>query len=72
MSILLSSLFGQAVTFAIFVWFTMRFVWPAIIEAMEKREHAIADGLAAAERGHHELQRAHHQADEEINRARHQ
>ncbi|MBP9722350.1 MAG: F0F1 ATP synthase subunit B [Gammaproteobacteria bacterium] len=70
MSILLSSLFGQAITFAIFVWFTMRFVWPFIIKAMEQREQIIADGLAAAERGHYELKKAHEQASDELNRAR--
>lgn len=70
MSILLSSLFGQAITFGIFVWFTMRFVWPLIIGAMDKREQVIADGLAAAERGHYELKKAHEQAEAQLSRAR--
>lgn len=70
MSVLLSSLFGQAITFAIFVWFTMRFVWPFIISAMEAREKVIADGLAAAERGHYELKKAHETATNELNLAK--
>jgi len=32
------TLFGQMVTFAFFVWFCMKFVWPVIIEAMEERQ----------------------------------
>ena len=44
------TLFGQMVTFAFFVWFCMKFVWPVIIEAMEERQKKIADGLDAADR----------------------
>lgn len=64
------TLFGQAITFSIFVWFTMKFVWPLIIGAMEEREAKIADGLAAAERGHYELSKAHKEAEEALNDAR--
>lgn len=65
-----STLIGQAITFAIFVWFTMKFVWPMIISAMDEREQKIADGLAAAERGHHELLRANEQAKAELDKAK--
>lgn len=64
------TLFGQAITFAIFVWFTMKFVWPLILGAMEEREAKIADGLAAAERGHYELSKAHKKAEEVLGDAR--
>jgi F-type H+-transporting ATPase subunit b len=50
-----ATLIGQMITFGLFVWFTMKFVWPHILNAMQEREDKIADGLAAAERGHHEL-----------------
>ena len=49
------TLFGQMITFAIFVWFTMKFVWPLLEVALEERKKKIADGLAAAEKGHEEL-----------------
>lgn len=65
-----STLIGQAITFAIFVWFTMKFVWPMIISAMDEREQKIADGLAAAERGHHELLRANEQVKAELDKAK--
>lgn len=49
------TLLGQMITFALFVWFTLRFVWPPIIKALQERQQHIADGLAAAEQGQHEL-----------------
>lgn len=52
------TLVGQMITFILFVWFTKRFVWPPIIKALNERQEKIADGLAAAERGHVELERA--------------
>ncbi len=47
-----ATLFGQMITFALFVWFTMRIIWPLLITQMDLRQKSIADGLAAAERGH--------------------
>ena len=52
------TLFGQTITFAIFVWFCMKFIWPPIMNALEARRTQIADGLAASERGKHELELA--------------
>ena len=46
-----ATLFGQAITFAVLVWFTMKFVWPPIMNAMQERARRIADGLAAADAG---------------------
>ena len=50
-----ATLLGQTIMFAMFVWFCMKFVWPPIIAALEARRKQIADGLAAAERGKHDL-----------------
>jgi F-type H+-transporting ATPase subunit b len=52
------TLFSQAMAFAIFIWFTVRFVWPPLMRAIENRQKTIADGLAAGERGRHELELA--------------
>lgn len=57
-----ATLLGQFITFALFVWFTMKYVWPPITKAMEERKKTIADGLAAAQRGQHELELARHKA----------
>lgn len=58
------TLLGQAITFFFFAWFCYEFVWPYIIKALEEREKRIADGLAAAEKGHHELELAEKRATE--------
>lgn len=50
-----ATLLGQTIMFAMFVWFCMKLVWPPIIAALEARRKQIADGLAAAERGKHDL-----------------
>lgn len=52
------TLLGQMITFLLFVWFTKQFVWPPLTKALKERQAKIADGLAAAERGHFELARA--------------
>jgi F-type H+-transporting ATPase subunit b len=45
------SLIGQMITFAILVWVTMKFVFPALTNILDERAKRIADGLAAADRG---------------------
>lgn len=59
-----ATLLGQMITFAVFVWFTMKFVWPLLMQAIEERQAKIADGLAAAEKGRHELELAEVRAKE--------
>jgi F-type H+-transporting ATPase subunit b len=53
-----STLVAQLVVFFILAWFTMRFVWPPIMKALDERAKKIADGLAAADRGKQELELA--------------
>jgi F-type H+-transporting ATPase subunit b len=64
------SIVAQAITFAAFIWFTVKFVWPPMLRAIEARQKTIADGLAAAEQGKRSLETSSKQADEEIRRAR--
>ncbi len=64
------TLIAQAVSFTIFIWFTVKFVWPFMLRAIETRQKTIADGLAAAEQGRKSLETSTRQADEEIKRAR--
>ena len=52
------TLFSQALTFAILIWFTVKFVWPPLLAAVESRQKTIADGLADAERARHDLEMA--------------
>lgn len=66
------TLIGQTITFIVFVWFCMKFVWPPIMNALEERKKKIADGLAAAERGEHEMELARKRATEELHEAKQQ
>jgi len=65
-----ATLFGQAITFAIFIWFTMKFVWPPIVRAMQEREKTIADGLAAAKKGEERLALAEEEVHAILGQAR--
>ena len=66
------TLIGQSITFAVFVWFCMKFVWPPIMAALNERKQKIADGLAAAERGAHEQELAQKKATETMHEAKQQ
>ena len=57
-----ATIIGQFITFAILVWFTMKYVWPPILKTMHDREKKIAAGLDAAERSKRELELAEHKA----------
>lgn len=52
------TLFAQAIAFAAFIWFTVRFIWPPLLAAIEERQTKIADGLAAADKGARSLEDA--------------
>lgn len=52
------TLISQALAFSIFIWFTIKYVWPPLMQAIEERQKMIADGLAAGERGKQELELA--------------
>jgi len=66
------TLIGQSIAMLVFVWFCMKFIWPPIMQAIEERQTQIADGLAAAERGQHSLEKAEAKAEEIIQEARQQ
>ena len=57
-----ATLFGQMITFSLLVWFTMKYVWPPLMQALEERKKKIAEGLAAAEKGQHEMELAEKRA----------
>jgi F-type H+-transporting ATPase subunit b len=65
-----STLFLQAVVFAILVWFTMKFVWPPITKALDERAQKIADGLAAADKAKTELAAANARVESELAQSR--
>ena len=64
------TLIAQAVTFALFIWITVKFIWPWLMRKIEERQKQIADGLAAGEQGRRELEAAGKRAHEELAKAR--
>jgi F-type H+-transporting ATPase subunit b len=67
-----ATLLGQAIVFGILIWFSVKFIWPPLVKAIEDRQKKIAEGLAAAERGQTELQSAHGEAQTIVVAAREQ
>jgi len=65
-----ATLFAQFVVFFILAWFTMKFVWPPLIKALDERAKKIADGLAAADRGKAEMAAAEKRIQAELASAR--
>jgi F-type H+-transporting ATPase subunit b len=64
------TLIGQTISFAFFVWFCMKFVWPALMSIMEEREKKIADGLEAADRADKDLELAQKKATAQLREAK--
>lgn len=65
-----ATLIGQAIWFGLFIWITMKFVWPPLQKAMADRQNQIAEGLAASERGKHEQELAAKRSAEVLREAR--
>lgn len=65
-----ATLIAQIIVFLILVWFTMKFIWPPIVAAMDERAKRIAEGLRAADRAREELAEADTHAADEIRKAR--
>jgi F-type H+-transporting ATPase subunit b len=64
------TLFAQAIVFAALIWFTVKFVWPPLLRAIETRQKSIADGLAAGEQGRKSLESSSRQAEQTTQDAR--
>jgi F-type H+-transporting ATPase subunit b len=65
-----ATLFAQAIVFFLFIFITIRYIWPMMQQAIDARQKTIADGLAAAEQGKKSLETSAKQADEAIREAR--
>jgi hypothetical protein len=65
-----ATLIAQLIVFLILVWFTMKFVWPPIVKALDERAQKIADGLSAADKAKSELSLANKRVEEQLTAAR--
>lgn len=64
------TLIAQMLAFGFMIWFTMKFIWPPLLKAMDERDRKIADGLAAAERGEKALKEAAAERERVLREAR--
>ena len=64
------TLLGQMLSFAILIWFTVKFIWPPLMKAIEDRQQKIAEGLAAADNAQKNLAQAEEKVNEELKLAR--
>jgi F-type H+-transporting ATPase subunit b len=64
------TLVAQAITFTVFIWLTVKFIWPYMLRAIEARQKTIADGLAAAEQGRRTLETSTREAQDAVSQAR--
>ena len=64
------TMFSQAIAFAIFIWFTVKFVWPPLLTAITERQKKIEEGLAAAERSKKDLELAQARSTDALKEAR--
>lgn len=66
------TLLWQMLFFVLFVWFSRKYVWSPVIDAINDRKTTIADGLAAAEKGQQAEEEGRKQAEEFIAQAKSQ
>ncbi len=64
------TLFGQVLTFMVLFLFIQKFLWGPVTQMMANRTKRIAEGLAAAERGKHELALSEQRAAERLRQAK--
>tara|TARA_R110000868_G_scaffold165254_1_gene398178 strand:- start:16 stop:486 length:471 start_codon:yes stop_codon:yes gene_type:complete len=64
------TLIGQSLTFLVFVFFCMKFVWPALLGVMQEREARIAQGLDNAEKADKDRELAKKSAVEHMKEAK--
>ncbi len=64
------TLIAQMIVFLILVWFTMKFIWPPIITALDERAKKIADGLSAADKAKADLAAANQRVEQQLSAAR--
>jgi len=67
-----ATLIGQTITFIVFVWFCMKYIWPPLMAALEERNARISEGLAAAQQGQQDLENAQAKISDSLKDAKQQ
>ena len=64
------TLFAQIIAFVLLIWFVNRVLWGPASKMLEDRQKRIADGLAASEKGKHDLELAEKRVKEVLQEAK--
>ena len=67
-----ATLIGQSITFIVFVWFCMKYIWPPLLAALDERNARISEGLAAAQQGQQDLENAQSKVADSLDDAKSQ
>lgn len=65
-----ATLIAQMIAFVLLIWFVNKVLWGPMSAMLAERQKRIADGLAAAEKGKHDLELAEKRAKEELQAAK--
>jgi F-type H+-transporting ATPase subunit b len=63
------TLLAQIVAFVLMIWFVNRVLWGPLNRLLAERQKRVADGLAAAEKGRHDLELSERRARELLEQA---
>ncbi|MCX7263846.1 MAG: F0F1 ATP synthase subunit B [Betaproteobacteria bacterium] len=64
------TLIVQMIVFLILIGFTMKYIWPPLVKALDERADKIAAGLAAADKANSALTAANKRVEEELAKTR--
>ena len=64
------TIFGQIISFIIFVYLCMKYVWPPLTAALAERQKKIAEGLDAADKAARDLEAAQQSVEAELQKSK--
>ena len=67
-----ATLIAQVIAFVLLIWFVNKVLWGPLTTMMAERQKRIADGLAASDKGKHELELAEKRASEILHEVKNQ
>lgn len=67
-----ATLIGQMIAFVLLIWFVNKVLWGPLNNLLAERQKRIADGLAASEKGKHDLELSEKRAKEALVEAKSQ
>jgi len=66
------TIIGQMITFLVFIFFTMKYIWPPLVNALKIRRKKIANGIKAASLAETKLKKAQDESCLIIQKAKNQ